>query len=391
FEFWLLIKAFEAMAYRPSDSSGTDDDLLPPHMNRMPRGGDRFATNGRFSAGKLLNLQNDTDMEARIRRTEQEAYCAVLRAFIAQSDAVSWEKEGLISELRKELRVSDMEHRALLGKVNRDDVLKRIRCSQWMFDGIMMVPLEMNRGPAGHNEKNLANHGGKGKGFPKGQSANGYASFQMGARRKKPENIELRETDKLIKEVERVCRDHPDPSVVENAKTALRDQEQSLMEAIKRLESDEEDCRMPHSSHTHPNQEKMWRSRQVNGNGAYNNEDIAGGQRGGGSNRNPMVGDGGVASDDPQEDDYGDEDELISGKEAILRQSGVPLAGKTCLLWAQIKPLIEGEDREEKLKKWTNPNLKGVYPNDSVLCLATIAKACVEEDPGTRTTLPEIV
>ncbi|KAH9326119.1 hypothetical protein KI387_006297, partial [Taxus chinensis] len=75
--------------------------------------------------------------------------------------------------------------------------------------------------------------------------------------------------------------------------------------------------------------------------------------------------------------------ELISGKEAILRQGGVSLAGKACILWAQIKPLIEGEDREEKLKKWTDPNLKGVYPNDSVLCLAAIAKACVEEDPGT--------
>ncbi|KAH9314971.1 hypothetical protein KI387_023598 [Taxus chinensis] len=83
--------------------------------------------------------------------------------------------------------------------------------------------------------------------------------------------------------------------------------------------------------------------------------------------------------------------ELISGKEAILRQGGVPLAGKAGLLWAQIKPLMEGKDREEKLKKWIDPNFKGVYPNDSVLCLAAIAKACVEEDPGARPTLPEIV
>jgi len=33
-------------------------------------------------------------------------------------------KEGLMSELRKELRVSDEEHRELLGRVNADDVLK---------------------------------------------------------------------------------------------------------------------------------------------------------------------------------------------------------------------------------------------------------------------------
>ncbi|XP_057857457.1 protein EMSY-LIKE 1 isoform X1 [Cryptomeria japonica] len=376
------------MAYRPSDSSGTDDDLLPPHLNRMPRGGDRSGANMRFPAGKLMNIQSDADMEARIRRAEQEAYCAVLRAFNAQSDAVSWEKEELISELRKELRVSDMEHRALLGKVNRDDTLKHIRENRqgtsnqhryisavphsavktldstvsasfkkqkispmmaslpqailpstmhaapgklassaagrgvvgggrgrkskgmqsvdvrWDCDG----PLEMSRGSAGHNEKFLANNGGRGKGYPKGQGANGYATFQNGTFSKKPENIELRETDKLIKEVERVCRDHPDPSVVENAKMALRDQEQSLLEAIKRLESDEEDCQMPHSNHTHANQERMWRNRQVNGNGGYNKEDISGGRRAGGSNRNPMVESGGISSDDQQEDEYGDED-----------------------------------------------------------------------------------
>ncbi|KAH9326049.1 hypothetical protein KI387_006227, partial [Taxus chinensis] len=62
--------------------------------------------------------------------------------------------------------------------------------------------------------------------------------------------------------------------------------------------------------------------------------------------------------------------EMLSGKKAILREGGVPLAGKEGLLWAQIKPLMEGEDKEEKLKEWIDPNLKGVYPNESVLGLA---------------------
>ncbi|GKV25814.1 hypothetical protein SLEP1_g35199 [Rubroshorea leprosula] len=66
-------------------------------------------------------------MEAQIHQLEQEAYCAVLRAFKAQSDAITWEKEGLITELRKELRVSDDEHRELLTKVNADDIIRRIR------------------------------------------------------------------------------------------------------------------------------------------------------------------------------------------------------------------------------------------------------------------------
>lgn len=99
------------------------------------------------------------DMEAQIHQLEQEAYCAVLRAFKAQSDAITWvltcalflfllgcrchisfssvydsgmwtllqEKESLITELRKELRVSDDEHRELLNKVHGDDIIRRIR------------------------------------------------------------------------------------------------------------------------------------------------------------------------------------------------------------------------------------------------------------------------
>lgn len=45
----------------------------------------------------------------------------------------SQEKEGLITELRKELRVSDDEHRELLSKVNTDDIIIRIR--EWRTSG----------------------------------------------------------------------------------------------------------------------------------------------------------------------------------------------------------------------------------------------------------------
>lgn len=40
---------------------------------------------------------------------------------------INQEKEGLITELRKELRVSDDEHRELLGRVNSDEIIHRIR------------------------------------------------------------------------------------------------------------------------------------------------------------------------------------------------------------------------------------------------------------------------
>ncbi|GAB2287011.1 hypothetical protein Dimus_021397 [Dionaea muscipula] len=115
------------MGYELSDSSGTDDDLPPSHQNRFARGG-RTAGNGRSAVPgptPLPRMQND--MEKMIHLIEQEAYCSVLRAFRAQSDAITWVKEGLITELRKELRVSDEEHRELLSRVHADDILLRIR------------------------------------------------------------------------------------------------------------------------------------------------------------------------------------------------------------------------------------------------------------------------
>jgi hypothetical protein len=42
-------------------------------------------------------------------------------------NSLSQEKESLITELRKELQVSDKEHRELLNKVNGDDIIRRIR------------------------------------------------------------------------------------------------------------------------------------------------------------------------------------------------------------------------------------------------------------------------
>ncbi|KAJ4705581.1 protein EMSY-LIKE 3 [Melia azedarach] len=119
------------MEYEVCDSSGTDDDF-PPHQNRVPRGA-RVAVNGRSVVGSAPFSRMHTDMEAQIHQLEQEAYCAVLRAFKAQADAITWEKEGLITELRKELRVSDDEHRELLTKVNADDVIKKIR--DWRQSG----------------------------------------------------------------------------------------------------------------------------------------------------------------------------------------------------------------------------------------------------------------
>ncbi|KAK9921699.1 hypothetical protein M0R45_030207 [Rubus argutus] len=120
------------MDYGVSDSTGTDDDLPPSHQYRIPRGG-QVAGIERSAVGSISFPRKYTDMEAQIHHLEQEAYCAVLRAFKAQSDAITWEKESLITELRKELRVSDDEHRELLGRVNSDDIISKIR--EWRTAG----------------------------------------------------------------------------------------------------------------------------------------------------------------------------------------------------------------------------------------------------------------
>ncbi|KAL2330889.1 hypothetical protein Fmac_018470 [Flemingia macrophylla] len=127
------------MDYEPYDSSaGTDDDLPPIHQNRIPRGS-RLAGNGRTAAGSIhypSRIYGEIDMETQIHQLEQEAYSSVLRAFKAQADAITWaysEKECLITELRKELRLSNEEHRELLGLVNADDLIQSIR--EWRQAG----------------------------------------------------------------------------------------------------------------------------------------------------------------------------------------------------------------------------------------------------------------
>ncbi|KAG1358686.1 protein EMSY-LIKE 3 [Cocos nucifera] len=114
------------MEYLKNDSSGTDDDL-PNHQIIRNSRGVLYSGTMRISSGPESHGTDLVNMEFQIHRMETEAYGAVLRAFIAQSDVLSWGKEGLISELRKELRVSDVEHREILGKINSDDSIKSIR------------------------------------------------------------------------------------------------------------------------------------------------------------------------------------------------------------------------------------------------------------------------
>ncbi|XP_074573415.1 protein EMSY-LIKE 3-like [Curcuma longa] len=129
------------MEFNPSDSSGTGDDLPPPHQNRGIRG--HMVTGyKRNIVGAMPYSRMQNDMEIEIHRLEQAAYSSVLRAFKAQFDALTWEKESLITELRKELRVSGEEHRELLSRVNADDIIQRIR--EWRQEGGLQSGLFKN-------------------------------------------------------------------------------------------------------------------------------------------------------------------------------------------------------------------------------------------------------
>ncbi|KAE9593889.1 putative ENT domain, protein EMSY-LIKE, plant [Lupinus albus] len=66
-------------------------------------------------------------MASLIRQAERDAYSTVLRAFKYQTEDLSWEKQELMIDLRKELRISDDEHKQLLCASSTDENLNSIR------------------------------------------------------------------------------------------------------------------------------------------------------------------------------------------------------------------------------------------------------------------------
>ncbi|KAL3752083.1 hypothetical protein ACJRO7_012840 [Eucalyptus globulus] len=78
---------------------------------------------------------------------------------------------------------------------------------------------------------------GKGKGTTKGQTRKNLPSMQSGVGRKDLGDIELLNTDSLVKEVEKVLSaSPPDVAEIAEAKRALKEQEQALLGAISMLQ-----------------------------------------------------------------------------------------------------------------------------------------------------------
>jgi len=68
---------------------GTDDDRPQSQYNRAPAGS-IIGGNGRSSISSAPYQRMYVDMEVEIHNLEQDAYGAILRAFKAQSDALTW-------------------------------------------------------------------------------------------------------------------------------------------------------------------------------------------------------------------------------------------------------------------------------------------------------------
>ncbi|KAF6166589.1 hypothetical protein GIB67_005451 [Kingdonia uniflora] len=80
--------------------------------------------------------------------------------------------------------------------------------------------------------------------------------------------------------------------------------------------------------------------------------------------------------------------ELLSGKKAMETREG----GEIVMLWKEIKEILEVEGkREERLRKWMDPNLEKFYPIDGALSLAAMAKACTWDKSSARPSMSEMV
>nr|POE68883.1 pentatricopeptide repeat-containing protein [Quercus suber] len=80
--------------------------------------------------------------------------------------------------------------------------------------------------------------------------------------------------------------------------------------------------------------------------------------------------------------------ELLLGRKAIE----VKETGEAVLSWKEIKGILEVEEkREERLKKWMDPNLESLYPINGALSLAALGRACTQDDSSARPSMAEIV
>ncbi|CAL0302490.1 unnamed protein product [Lupinus luteus] len=105
------------MAYQVPDS-GAGHDYLPSRRNTYRRSGSSAGNARSNEASEVASL---------VRQAEKDAYSSVLRAFKCRTDDLSWEKQELMIDLRKELRISYDDHKEILRETNIDETLNSLR------------------------------------------------------------------------------------------------------------------------------------------------------------------------------------------------------------------------------------------------------------------------
>lgn len=79
--------------------------------------------------------------------------------------------------------------------------------------------------------------------------------------------------------------------------------------------------------------------------------------------------------------------ELLSGKEAITEGKFL----KDCIKFLAGGGFEDSSSFLEKFKGFMDPNLEGDYPLGDAVCLALLAKGCVEEEPLHRPTMNDVL
>ena len=81
--------------------------------------------------------------------------------------------------------------------------------------------------------------------------------------------------------------------------------------------------------------------------------------------------------------------ELLLGKKAMKVKEN----GEVGMLWKEIRCIFKVEEvrREERLRKWIDPNLKGFCPIDGAISLAALGRACTLYKSMARPSMGEIV
>ncbi|CAL5193158.1 unnamed protein product [Lathyrus oleraceus] len=238
-------------------------------------------------------MRDAVNLEHHIHSLEIEAYSSMLKAFIAQSDLLTWGKEELLTELRKELNIADSEHGQILSKINSDESIRwireqRKRASHSNAQGYIKAntsgcpsasignsvirlktpspatfyPHNMSHSQASLNSihvsapKSVYGNAEQPKemfsydvqpppvGIGRGSVPEGNYQFKQYCQpsefltlNNRANLIEIRATDRVIHDVEKMVfgREKPSPIDIENAKQALDEQERALLEALGKL------------------------------------------------------------------------------------------------------------------------------------------------------------